>query len=182
MSPFRAEPGEVDAPLPPKSTLTLGYGDGGIDRGSPWKYTIPEGWKKSLVFYKLFLYASPTDLSSIRQELPFFIGSSDARRPAVLPSKAWATKLLTVKLIQEEGIHWHAVNMIPLSWPEWWIGWIFLFHSLDDHCYFSEALVLIFPLDTDFIKPFFDEAFFLVFGQGLRFLETGLVYRELARD
>ena len=108
MPPFDGRPGEVDAPLPPKSTLMPGYGDD-TPRTSLLRFSIPEGWTKALRFYKLFLYTSPTDLSNIRQEFPSVMDRSDARRPTVLAPKPWATKLLTIKLIQKEGTrcqHW----------------------------------------------------------------------------
>ena len=177
MSPSGAGPGKVNLPLPPKSTLTLGYGDDGIARASRWQYIILEGRKKSLRFYKLFLYTSPTDLSSIRQESPFSVGSPYARRPTVLAAKAWATKLLAFKLIQGGGIHWHGVKISDSAYdliicPEWWIGWFFF-------------LLLAWTITVTFLRRFFwsfhliqilsnlllsNFFFVLVFGQGVRFL------------
>jgi hypothetical protein len=59
----------VDAALPPRSRLTIGYGDGGF---SPWQFTLPEGETKDLGFFKLFLSTRPAYFDSLIQEsLPF---------------------------------------------------------------------------------------------------------------
>ena len=88
-----AEPGKIDAPLPPKSTLTLGNGGSG---GYPFTFVLLEGQKKDISFIKLFLSTSPTDFSNIPQGSPFFGRSSD-NGPLVLGTpNVWATKLVTV--------------------------------------------------------------------------------------
>ena len=117
MSPLGTGPGKVDAPLLPKSTLTLAYGGG---YGHPWVIGIDQvREKKWLGFYKLFLSTSPTNFSSIPQQSPFsdFLlnrpplaespvtgppvaesGSPVAGGSALLAPKVWATKLITVIL------------------------------------------------------------------------------------
>jgi hypothetical protein len=45
--------------------LTIGYGDGG---SSPWQFLLPEGDKKDLGFFKLFLSTRPTYFDSLIQE------------------------------------------------------------------------------------------------------------------
>jgi hypothetical protein len=59
----------VDAALPPRSRLTIGYGDGG---SSPWQFTLPEGETKDLGFFKLFLSTRPAYFDILIQEIPPF--------------------------------------------------------------------------------------------------------------
>lgn len=94
MSPFGTGLGTVDAPLLPKSALTLGYGDGGV---SPWQFMLRDGDKKDIGFFKLFFSTSPGDFSSILQESPFISGQSRAGEKAKIGvSKIWGTKLVTI--------------------------------------------------------------------------------------
>lgn len=92
---------KVDAPLLPKSRLTLGYGDGGIN---PWQFTLPEGHKKDLGFFKLFLSNRPTYFESICQESPFDIDDAtlldQSRAGKSIPEPPsedkWGTQLVTM--------------------------------------------------------------------------------------
>ena len=91
----------VDVPLPPKSQLTIGYGDGGVQ---PWQFLLREGETKDVGFFKLFLATSPADFSSIAQESPFEQGISRHGGPAA-PQRPrverWGSQLSTV--IQTAG-------------------------------------------------------------------------------
>ncbi|TFK31409.1 caspase domain-containing protein [Crucibulum laeve] len=87
----------IDAPLPPKSELTIGYGDGGVP---PWQFLLREGDTKDVGFFKLFLTTSPTSFSSIAQESPFETGSisryGKPAKPEGLETEKWGTKLSTI--------------------------------------------------------------------------------------
>jgi len=94
---------KVDAPLPAKSRLSLGYGDGGI---SPWQFVLPESQKKDLGFFKLFLSSRPAHFESICKASPFHTeeetlsaqsraGKSSISEPPQ-PEDKWGTQLVTV--------------------------------------------------------------------------------------
>lgn len=86
--------GNVDAPLPKQSKLTLGYGGGGVP---PWKFSLREGDEKDIGFFKLFLSTVHTDFSSILQGSPFKPDKPRAGAKAKLPvPEFWATQLVTV--------------------------------------------------------------------------------------
>ncbi len=93
---------KVDAPLPARSRLSLGYGDGGIN---PWQFVLPESQKKDLGFFKLFLSSRPAYFESICKESPFNTeeetlsvqsraGKSSIPEPP--PEDKWGTQLVTV--------------------------------------------------------------------------------------
>ena len=99
MPPLGVGPGIVDAPLPPTSMLTVGYGDSSV---YPWQFNLNDRDKKDVGFFKLFLSTIPADLSCILQKSPF----EKARAGALVAlqdnaPKLWATQLVTV--IQVEG-------------------------------------------------------------------------------
>ncbi|KAG2007359.1 hypothetical protein CC2G_015053 [Coprinopsis cinerea AmutBmut pab1-1] len=91
------KPMGVDCPLPPHSTLPLGYGTG----GEPWQFEFEDGKEKDLGFFKLFITASPANFSSIRQDSPF-----EATRSSIVPGdpiakekldpNAWGSRIFTV--------------------------------------------------------------------------------------
>jgi len=88
----------VDAPLPPRSELTIGYGDGGA---SPWQFLLRDGEDKDVGFFKLFLTTSPADLSSIPQDSPFRFAHGTSRHVKPAPpqkpdSELWGSRLSTV--------------------------------------------------------------------------------------
>jgi hypothetical protein len=87
----------VDAPLPPKSQLTIGYGDGGA---SPWQLLLRDGEDKDVGFFKLFLTTSPADFSSISQDSPFNIRSFSRHAKLVAKERPetelWGSQLSTV--------------------------------------------------------------------------------------
>jgi hypothetical protein len=101
MPPFGAGAGRlttaVDAPLPPKSQLTIGYGNGSA---SPWQFRLCDGDDHDVGFFKLFLTTSPADFSSITQESPF--STQDFSRPVKPTGKKlpeaglWGSQLATV--------------------------------------------------------------------------------------
>jgi hypothetical protein len=89
-----AGPGNVDAPLPANSKLTLGHGGGGVP---PWIFRLREGDKKDVGFFKLFLSTVHADFSSILQESPFKTDRPRAGEKAqLLVHEFWATQLVTV--------------------------------------------------------------------------------------
>jgi hypothetical protein len=88
---------KVDAPLPPKSRLTIGFGNGG---GLPWRFHLRDGEDIDVGFFKLFLTTSPADFASIIQGSPFVENSLGYRivpiegeRPEVYE---WGSQLSTV--------------------------------------------------------------------------------------
>lgn len=86
----------MDSPLPPKSHLTVGYGEGGV---SPWQFLLRDGEDTDVGFFKLFLTTSPADFSSIAQESPFQTSISRYGKvaPAKLPgAERWGSRLSTV--------------------------------------------------------------------------------------
>ncbi|KAF8809408.1 hypothetical protein BYT27DRAFT_7187712 [Phlegmacium glaucopus] len=99
--PFGAGPShlttKLDAPLPPKSMLTIGYGNGGAN---PWQFMFREGDKKDIGFFKLFLSTCPSSFSSILQQSPFELEIDMPRGGESVvpdaPAAKWATKLATV--------------------------------------------------------------------------------------
>ncbi|KAF5384355.1 hypothetical protein D9615_003158 [Tricholomella constricta] len=98
--PFGAGQGrlttDVDAPLPPRGSLAIGYGDGGV---SPWQFLLRDGEDIDVGFFKLFLTTSPADFSSVTQESPFEENISRLGRPkaAQLPeAERWGAMLSTV--------------------------------------------------------------------------------------
>ncbi|KAK0205134.1 caspase domain-containing protein [Desarmillaria ectypa] len=98
MSPNnKEEQGSVDTCLQKGSTLTLGYGNGGMN---PFAFTVPDGQDVDVCFFKLFVTAKPVDLGSISQSSPF----SDLRtRSSVSPAPSppdltgsWASMAIPV--------------------------------------------------------------------------------------
>ncbi|KAG6809127.1 hypothetical protein H0H92_001457 [Tricholoma furcatifolium] len=97
--PFGAGQGrlttDVDAPLPPQGSLTIGYGSGGV---SPWQFLLRDNDDMDVGFFKLFLTTSPADFSSIPQESPFEDINTRSRRMKVAfpDDEGWGTILSTV--------------------------------------------------------------------------------------
>jgi len=87
----------VNAPLSPKSHLTVGYGDGGV---APWQFLLRDGEDKDVGFFKLFLTTSPADLSSIPQDSPFMASSFSRYGKTATPERPetelWGSQLSTV--------------------------------------------------------------------------------------
>lgn len=98
MSPFGAgveSYSSVDDPLPPKSKLTIGFGDGGA---SPWHFSLHDGEDVDVGFFKLFLTTAPANFAMIHQETPFVSAESARAIQAVkryLQFNMWGTKLVT---------------------------------------------------------------------------------------
>ena len=89
---------QVDSPLPRKSKLTLGYGDGGVE---PWQFTIPDGETKDVGCFKLFLTTRPASFESLIQDSPFEEPDEDKmfRKGEITdPPKGltWGTQLVTI--------------------------------------------------------------------------------------
>ncbi|KAF9525305.1 caspase domain-containing protein [Crepidotus variabilis] len=99
---------QVDAPLPAKSKLSLGYGDGGV---MPWQFVIPEGETKDVGFFKLFLATRPTYFESIGQESPFEVDEEDLSEvktragkvnPLEPPTEVtWGAQLVTILQVKD---------------------------------------------------------------------------------
>jgi hypothetical protein len=83
----------VDAPLSPKSQLTIGYGDGGVP---PWQFFLRDGEDEDVGFFKLFLTTSPADFSSIPQESPFNLPLGFFRHAERPVAEIWGSQLSTV--------------------------------------------------------------------------------------
>ncbi|KAF8964817.1 hypothetical protein BDZ97DRAFT_2004443, partial [Flammula alnicola] len=86
----------VDAPLPPKSQLAIGYGEGG---SLPWQFVLREGENKDVGFFRLFLSTRPANFQSIIQISPFEewrdLGGNLPPAEVVEPER-WAVKTATV--------------------------------------------------------------------------------------
>ena len=97
--PFGAGSGRltaVDPPLPPKSQLTIGYGEGGV---SPWQLLLRDGENKDVGFFKLFLTTSPAEFSSTPQQSPSesSVSGYGQRTAAKSPgAELWGSQLSTV--------------------------------------------------------------------------------------
>ncbi|PPQ88272.1 hypothetical protein CVT25_005435 [Psilocybe cyanescens] len=91
----------ADAPLPPRSTLAIGHGDGGA---TPWSFVLPPDVKQDLGFFRLFLSTRPAPFESVLQERsPFEGGPSRSVKstvPQILPEGEWSVQ--TVTLIQRQ--------------------------------------------------------------------------------
>jgi hypothetical protein len=107
-SPFGTGPGSskvaIDAPLPGKSSLAIGYGNGGE---SPWQFLLRDRDDRDVGFFKLFLTTSPVDFSSVAQDSPFEESTSRGRgggpAAADLPStERWGSKLSTIVQLRFE--------------------------------------------------------------------------------
>jgi len=106
--PFGAGKGrlttDVDAPLPPRGSLAIGYGDGGV---SPWQFLLRDGEDMDVGFFKLFVTTSPADFSSVPQESPFEENMNVSRlgRPKaaqLLSTEKWGAMLSTVVQVRYE--------------------------------------------------------------------------------
>lgn len=64
-----AQTTKVDAPLPARSALAIGHGDGGA---TPWSFMLPPDVKKDLGFFRVFLTTRPASFESILQEVSPF--------------------------------------------------------------------------------------------------------------
>lgn len=101
--------GFIDAPLQPKSTLTLGYGD---STASPFEFLLRPGEDVDMGFMKLFVATSPADFSSLLQGSPFDLERDQTREsrefkdaPAV-SADLWGTKVYTIiqKKVSPSGL------------------------------------------------------------------------------
>ncbi|KAK0469386.1 caspase domain-containing protein [Desarmillaria tabescens] len=98
MSPNnKEEQGSVDSCLQKGSTLTLGYGNGGMN---PFTFTVPDGQDVDVCFFKLFVTAKPVDLGSISQSSPFSdLRTRSSGSPAPSPpdlTESWASIAIPV--------------------------------------------------------------------------------------
>ncbi|KAK0469283.1 caspase domain-containing protein [Desarmillaria tabescens] len=99
----KEEQGSVDTSLQKRSTLTLGYGNGGMN---PFTFTVPDGQDVDVCFFKLFATAKPVDLGSISQSSPFSDlrtsrGESPVRSPPPDLTESWAS--ITIPVIQRRA-------------------------------------------------------------------------------
>ncbi|KAK0223600.1 hypothetical protein IW262DRAFT_1458650 [Armillaria fumosa] len=97
MSSSNSELRSVDTYLERNSTLTLGFGNGGM---SPFTFTIPDGQEVDVYFFKFFVTTQPVDLGSISRPSPFSAlmmrrGGNYLPSPPVL-DRPWASKTITV--------------------------------------------------------------------------------------
>ncbi|PBL03181.1 hypothetical protein ARMGADRAFT_1003970 [Armillaria gallica] len=99
MSSSKSELRSVDTYLERNSTLTLGFGNGGM---SPFTFTIPDGQEVDVCFFKFFVTTQPVDLRSIARSSPFSAltmrrGGNHLQFPPVL-DRSWAS--MTIPVIQ----------------------------------------------------------------------------------
>ncbi|KAK0194157.1 caspase domain-containing protein [Armillaria mellea] len=90
----------VDTYLECNSTLTLGFGNGGM---SPFTFTIPDGQEVDVCFFKFFVTTQPVDLGIISRPSPFSALTVRQRGGNHLPSPpvldmSWAS--MTIPVIQ----------------------------------------------------------------------------------
>jgi len=81
--------------------LGVGYGDGGVD---PWQFTLPDGAKKDVGFFKLFLSTRPAFFESILQESPFAGYQGRGGRPTapqLVDEETWGSQLVTVIQVEK---------------------------------------------------------------------------------
>ncbi|PBK76176.1 hypothetical protein ARMSODRAFT_1080291 [Armillaria solidipes] len=86
--------GLVDTYLQRGSTLTLGFGSGGM---SPIRFTVPDGQDVDVSFFKIFVTTQAVNLRSISQSPPFneAIKRAAERAPPPVP-KDWASRTIPV--------------------------------------------------------------------------------------
>ena len=87
-------PYPLEPPLKRGSTLTLGYGSGGVP---PHTYAIRQGHDTDVGFLKFYLSTKPYDLSEITQDCPFTFNQTRAPgnwQPR--PVETWDTILIPV--------------------------------------------------------------------------------------
>jgi hypothetical protein len=82
----------VDPPLRPRGSLTIGYGSGG---GAPFEYRLRDSQDVDVGFLRLFISTEPADLSGIEQLSPFE-GVRESRRRNRSPGGTWSIMLITV--------------------------------------------------------------------------------------
>lgn len=86
----------VDAALPPKAHLTIGYGNGG---SKPWQFIVPDGQSKDVGFLRLFLSTRPGNFQNIIQESPFDGSRSSeaiSQRREMEDVERWMVKTATI--------------------------------------------------------------------------------------
>ncbi|TDL22050.1 hypothetical protein BD410DRAFT_277018 [Rickenella mellea] len=92
--PVGADGRHVDPPLPAKSRFSIGYGN---DGAPPYEFFLPEGEKKDVGFFKLYLTTCPTDLSYISQSSAFENARGGRPRQQISPSpNVWGSNLVIV--------------------------------------------------------------------------------------
>ncbi|KAK0223701.1 caspase domain-containing protein [Armillaria fumosa] len=86
----------VDTCLLPGSTVTLGFGSGGME---PVKFLIPDGQEVDLCFFKIFVTTNAVDLGSISQLSPFteLIGRGAKRAPQAIEDD-WGSRTIPIVL------------------------------------------------------------------------------------
>ncbi|KAK0218645.1 caspase domain-containing protein [Armillaria fumosa] len=89
---------DVDVSLPPRESLTIGYGASGT---APHIYTLREGQDVDVGFLKLFFSTEYMDLSGIVQESPF-TGSRGGARAAPENRRFWDS--MCVGVVQKGGL------------------------------------------------------------------------------
>ncbi|KAK0205135.1 caspase domain-containing protein [Desarmillaria ectypa] len=103
MSSSSNEGQSVDTCLERNSTLTLGFGNGGM---SPFTFAVPDGQEVDVCFFKFFVTTKPADLGSISRSSPFSVstirrGGNHTPSPPVL-DRSWAS--MTMPIIQKRTL------------------------------------------------------------------------------
>ncbi|KAK0234493.1 caspase domain-containing protein [Armillaria nabsnona] len=89
---------DVDFSLPPRDSLTIGYGTSGM---VPHMYTLRKGQNVDVGFLKIFFLTEYMDLSGVIQRLPFEDVRHDVERRAKTPRYLWHT--MCVPVVQTKG-------------------------------------------------------------------------------
>ncbi|KAK0194258.1 caspase domain-containing protein [Armillaria mellea] len=84
----------IDTCLLPGSTVTLGFGSGGME---PVKFFIPDGQEVDLCFFKIFVTTKAVDLGSISQLSPFTesIGRGARLVPQAITDD-WGSRIISI--------------------------------------------------------------------------------------
>jgi hypothetical protein len=96
LGPMGVDGGHTDAPIPAKSKLTIGFGDGGAH---PWQFHLNDDEAKDVGFLKLFLTTSSTDFSSVVQGNPFESEARYHRQPENVI--LWGSVMATIVQIRQ---------------------------------------------------------------------------------
>ncbi|KAG7451529.1 uncharacterized protein BT62DRAFT_991060 [Guyanagaster necrorhizus] len=121
MSPSsnKEEQGSVDTCLQKGSTLTLGYGNGGMN---PFTFTVPDGQDVDVCFFKVFVTAKPVDLGSISQSSPFSdLGTRRGESPASSSpdlTGSWASTTIPVVQRRAQSVANQPVEPVVSNTPE----------------------------------------------------------------
>jgi len=99
--PGTAANGKVEFSLPAKGSLTIGFGDAGMQ---PVKYVLEKNQSVDVSFLKLYLSTEFVDYSGILQTSPFIKYRYSAIAPESSPNQKRLWDTLTIQIIQTKGV------------------------------------------------------------------------------